>query len=221
MVQQSIKPPITLYHGSRVAVEAPDLLHGREDIDFGRGFYTTPDEEMAKKWASGKTQAHVSIYTLKDYDHLRIQELGLDEQWLSYVAKNRRFLDIPWDENGVDVITGPTADDKLFNTLNTFFKGGYSLEQTLRYLNIMNYSKQVVFKTARALECLHFEQSFRLTPQAQMEYQTLVRRERQAMNKNLSKLQRQDSASILPILLERNTFTFSDNDREDEYDDER
>ncbi len=29
-----------LYHGSYVQVEMPDLEHSRENVDFGRGFYT-------------------------------------------------------------------------------------------------------------------------------------------------------------------------------------
>lgn len=31
-----------LYHGSSLAVPHPDLTHSRRNLDFGRGFYTTP-----------------------------------------------------------------------------------------------------------------------------------------------------------------------------------
>ena len=36
---------MTLYHGSFIAVEKPDLAHSRPNVDFGRGFYTTPLRE--------------------------------------------------------------------------------------------------------------------------------------------------------------------------------
>lgn len=31
-----------LYHGSYVEIAKPDLKHSRLNVDFGRGFYTTP-----------------------------------------------------------------------------------------------------------------------------------------------------------------------------------
>ena len=39
-----------LYHGSYMAVDKPDLLHLRPNVDFGRGFYVTPIYEQARKW---------------------------------------------------------------------------------------------------------------------------------------------------------------------------
>ena len=30
-----------LYHGSYLAIEKPDLLHSRPNLDFGKGFYLT------------------------------------------------------------------------------------------------------------------------------------------------------------------------------------
>lgn len=38
-----------LYHGSYPEIQTPDLLHSRENVDFGRGFYTTPIYEQAIK----------------------------------------------------------------------------------------------------------------------------------------------------------------------------
>ena len=39
-----------LYHGSYLEVQTPDLVHSRENLDFGRGFYTTPLYDLAIKW---------------------------------------------------------------------------------------------------------------------------------------------------------------------------
>lgn len=40
-----------VYHGSYVAVPYPELIHSRENVDFGKGFYTTPIYEQAEQWA--------------------------------------------------------------------------------------------------------------------------------------------------------------------------
>ena len=40
-----------LYHGSYLEVQTPDLVHSRENLDFGRGFYLTDIREQAEKWA--------------------------------------------------------------------------------------------------------------------------------------------------------------------------
>ena len=37
-----------LYHGTGATFENPDLDNSREDVDFGVGFYTTQNKEMAK-----------------------------------------------------------------------------------------------------------------------------------------------------------------------------
>lgn len=39
-----------LYHGSYLEIVKPDLKHSRDNVDFGRGFYTTPIYEQAEKW---------------------------------------------------------------------------------------------------------------------------------------------------------------------------
>lgn len=37
-----------LYHGSNVYFKTPDLSKSKENIDFGKGFYVTRDDIMAK-----------------------------------------------------------------------------------------------------------------------------------------------------------------------------
>ena len=39
-----------LYHGSYLEVTKPDLEHSRLNVDFGKGFYTTPILEQAENW---------------------------------------------------------------------------------------------------------------------------------------------------------------------------
>ena len=42
---------ITLYHGSKRIIETPTFGEGKENNDFGLGFYCTESEELAKEWA--------------------------------------------------------------------------------------------------------------------------------------------------------------------------
>lgn len=63
-----------LYHGSSLEIVKPDLMHSRLNVDFGRGFYTTPIYEQAVRWC-GKFKRHgksgiVSYYEFdeKAYD---------------------------------------------------------------------------------------------------------------------------------------------------------
>ena len=41
-----------LYHGSYIEIPEPDFRYSRLNVDFGRGFYTTPIHEQAFKWCS-------------------------------------------------------------------------------------------------------------------------------------------------------------------------
>lgn len=43
-----------------IQFENPDLDNSREDVDFGVGFYTTQNKEMAKKWASSKRKSTIN-----------------------------------------------------------------------------------------------------------------------------------------------------------------
>lgn len=40
-----------VYHGSFVEVRDPDVSLSRDNVDFGKGFYTTPLKAQAVKWA--------------------------------------------------------------------------------------------------------------------------------------------------------------------------
>lgn len=40
-----------LYHASNCIVDNPDVLHSRNFLDFGKGFYMTSLEEQARKYA--------------------------------------------------------------------------------------------------------------------------------------------------------------------------
>lgn len=79
---------ITLYHGTGIKYNKPDLSKSREDIDFGKGYYLTTDENMSKKWDSTKENSYVYKYEL-DIENLNIYYFKLDEEWLNFIINNR------------------------------------------------------------------------------------------------------------------------------------
>ena len=62
---------ITLYHGSEQIVESPIFGLGKQNNDFGLGFYCTESEELAKEWAvSSLRSGFVNRYSL-DTEYLK------------------------------------------------------------------------------------------------------------------------------------------------------
>ena len=67
---------ITIYHGSERIVEVPTFGLGRQNNDFGLGFYCTENEELAKEWAvSSIRNGFSNRYTL-DTEYLNILNLN-------------------------------------------------------------------------------------------------------------------------------------------------
>ena len=143
-----------LYHGSSVIVQQPSFKHSRGDIDFGVGFYLTNDERMAKKWAASKKMAIVNKYEI-EIDRLKTHHFSLDAEWLRYVRDNR-FKHENSEYNKYDILIGPTADDKLYDSLREYLDGAMTEKETIRVMNVLGYSEQVVMKSEFALENLHF-----------------------------------------------------------------
>ena len=83
---------IELFHGSDHIVEVPQYAYGREDNDYGRGFYLTKIAERADEWAllNGTEVAVTNRYNL-ELSNLTI--LDLDNcgplSWIAEVIYHR------------------------------------------------------------------------------------------------------------------------------------
>ena len=111
-----------LYHGSYTAVEKVDYWRGREKLDFGRGFYTTPYMEQALKW-SERFLRHYGSRVISSYEFdeikarkdLRILEFSAySEDWLDFITLCR--MGVGKNDN-YDLIIGSVANDKVFDAL--------------------------------------------------------------------------------------------------------
>lgn len=151
-----------LYHGSYLEIPNPDLKYSRENVDFGRGFYTTPLYEQAVKWCgkfkrSGK-EGVVSYYDFDEQkmDGLKVLEFdSYSEEWLDFILNCRRGK----DTTEYDIVIGGVANDKVFNTVELFFDGLIDKKEAIKRLRYEKPNLQICLRTEKALECLSFERS--------------------------------------------------------------
>ncbi len=150
-----------LYHGSNIAVLEPRLLKEQRKLDFGKGFYTTTDIEQAKTWAKRtervrkEGKACVSVYDFEDNIIEKLKVLRYekpDEDWLAYVAANRREQIVNDDS---DIVIGPVANDQTMPTLVLYLDGFLTEQEAIARLLPQRLKDQVVFKTEKAMKHLH------------------------------------------------------------------
>lgn len=122
-----------LYHTSYCIIKKPDVLHSRDNLDFGKGFYLTTLYEQAKKYAMRfllrKQKAYINEYILDDDIHnfnIKIFK-SYDEEWLDYVGKCRKGI----QTDTYDIVEGGIANDKVFNTIDLYFSGAMSKDDAL------------------------------------------------------------------------------------------
>ncbi|MCR5033630.1 MAG: DUF3990 domain-containing protein [Lachnospiraceae bacterium] len=166
-----------LYHTAFLEIKEPDLTHGRKNADFGQGFYLTPDEAFATRWAKAKkdAQTFVNSYEL-DTEGLSIKEwTARNEEWFSYLFGNRRLEPDPFKD--YDVIIGPIANDTIYDVLGLTTSGFLSKEESLSLLLVGPCYKQVTIKSEKARKHLHFLSSRIMTPEELKEYGDLLKQE--------------------------------------------
>lgn len=147
----------TLYHGSRVTVEYPEIRVQRFQKDFFWGFYCTAIEQQAVRWATKfGTAGIVNVYSFDDQADLSIKEFPeMTEEWLDFVAACRSGI-----PHSCDVVDGPMADDTIFNYVQSFLDGEISRAAFWELAKFKYPTHQVSFHTVKALASLKFERSY-------------------------------------------------------------
>ena len=146
-----------LYHGSRVAVEYPEIRVQRFQKDFFWGFYCTAIERQAIRWATKfGTAGVVNVYSFDDQAELSIKRFPeMTEEWLDFVAACRAGT-----PHSYDVVEGPMADDTIFNYVQSFLDGEISRAAFWELAKFKYPTHQISFHTAKALAALRFERSY-------------------------------------------------------------
>lgn len=167
---------ITLYHGSERIVEVPAFGEGRQNNDFGLGFYCTESEDLAKEWAvSSLRNGFANRYTL-DTEYLNVLNLNSPDytilNWIAVLVEHRLFSiktpvarrakrylidNFGINVNVFDLITGYRADDSYFDYAESFLNNGISVEQLARAMRLGKLGEQIVIKSKFAFSRLKYE----------------------------------------------------------------
>jgi hypothetical protein len=149
-----------VYHASTLIIEKPDVLHSREKLDFGKGFYLTAIREQALRYAERFTrrgkEAFINEYELDEKTPgFNIKSFpSYDEEWLDYVAVCRKG---GMPQPLYDGVSGGVANDKVFNTVDLYFAGVISKDEALGRLKYEKPNHQLCILNGQMLNRhLHF-----------------------------------------------------------------
>ena len=153
-----------LYHGSHTIVKKPEILTSNRFLDFGNGFYTTANEEQARKFAVkvAGTRGGKAILNIYELDENNLSDLDVkhlmevSDDWLRFVAEHRSGN---YNGDKHDLVIGAVANDDVFRTVQLFLAGLYDVEQTLKMLKIKDLYDQYVFTTDKAVRRLKYVSS--------------------------------------------------------------
>ncbi len=170
---------LKLFHGTDHIIEVPDISLGNTYNDYGRGFYCTRIDEMAREWACKKnTDGFVNIY---DFDMDGLNVLNLSDgthsvlNWIALLLQYRSFkLDseiaidareyvinrYSVDLNNYDVVIGYRADDSYFQYAESFVSNALPLRSLNRALRLGKLGEQTVVISPKGFERLQFTDAY-------------------------------------------------------------
>lgn len=140
---------IKVYHGATETVENPICAFGRNNLDFGQGFYVTDIKEQAIKWATltaqkRKTTPIINRYILDKESLIKEGRCKIfnayDAEWLEFIVTSRKGLDPSAD---YDYIEGGIADDRVIDTINLYMSGLMSADIALKRLSMHQPNNQI------------------------------------------------------------------------------
>ena len=166
---------LTLYHGSRVRVEALRLDRCRPNNDYGAGFYCTEHVELAKEWACQiGVDGFCNEYRLDDAE-LTVINLNADPynalNWLAVLFENRLFsISTPTMQRGAqwlaqhyavdltcaDVVRGYRADDSYFSFARAFLRNEITVDQLVSAMHLGDLGEQFMLRSQSAFDALEF-----------------------------------------------------------------
>ena len=164
-----------VYHGSDHIIETPVYKGGKRTNDYGYGFYTTENLELAKEWACAENKNGFANRYEADLDGLKILNLNSPEysilNWLAVLARYRTY----WQNSSIaeqaknylqehffidpeeyDVVIGYRADDSYFTFAQDFVNNTISLSKLSEAMRLGKLGEQIVFKSRKSFFHIHF-----------------------------------------------------------------
>lgn len=170
---------LQLWHTGFAQIPQPDIHHGRRNADFGQGFYLSDDLSFSQRWAWERRgmQTYVNAYVL-NLKGLKVKRFHRDAEWFDYLSHNRAGAADVLSE--CDVITGPIANDTLYDTWGILTSGLVGREKALYVLSNGPAYRQVAIKTEKAAARLRWLSARVMSSEEIGAYRATVRQEEQA-----------------------------------------
>ena len=159
-----------VYHGGVEVVEQPLVHIGRDNLDFGKGFYVTDVLKQAKTWAQIKSRYYLDAdgiinYYLFDFDkavaEFRYKKFErYDKEWLHFIVSCRLGKPV-W--KAFDIIEGGVANDRVIDTVENFMAGMIDEERALGLLAMHQPNNQICILNQEVVDkYLKFEKSSKM-----------------------------------------------------------
>ena len=156
-----------VYHGSTEEIVNPLVHVGRENLDFGKGFYVTDIRKQAKTWAEIKSryqmdaEAVINEYQFdfenanKEFRYKKFEKY--DKEWLHFIVDSRDGKKV-WRD--YDIIEGGVANDRVIDTVEAYKAGQIDEEKALRELSKHQPNNQIcILKQAVVDKYMKFKKS--------------------------------------------------------------
>ena len=155
---------LILYHTGYQVIRVPDIHIGRVNADFGQGFYLSSDEAFSRRWARSRkgSDTWLNVYALET-EGLSVKTFSRGAEWFDYIYRNRAAR--PDKLSQYDVITGPIANDTIYDTWGIMTSGLLKPAQALQLLSAGPSYTQTVIKTEKAVSKLKYLSSQLLSPE--------------------------------------------------------
>ena len=157
----------TVFHGSLEEIISPLVHIGRENLDFGKGFYVTDILHQAEVWAGIKSRYFMDAKAvvnehlfdfdnaIKDFKYKKFERY--DGEWLHFIVDSRDGKKV-WEK--YDIIEGGVANDRVIDTVEAFKAGQISEEKALKELSKHQPNNQIcILKQAVADKYFKFVRS--------------------------------------------------------------
>lgn len=170
---------IQLLHGSDRIVEVPDINLGNPKNDYGKGFYCTRIDEMAREWACKKnTDGFVNIYdfdtdglntlNLLDGNHTVLHWIALLLQYRTFSLESEVAIDArnyiiehySIDLSDYDMVVGYRADDSYFRYAESFVSNALPLRSLNKALKLGKLGEQTAVISPKGFERFKFKDAY-------------------------------------------------------------
>ncbi|MDE5905934.1 DUF3990 domain-containing protein [Duncaniella sp.] len=143
-----------VYHTSTIEIITPDIIHSRDGLDFGKGFYCTVLREQAEAYGLRFSLRGIPAI-LNEYDldsayleaNVR-QFVSYDEEWLDFIMANRQNQPV----TDYEIIEGGVADDKIFRTIDLYLSGDITKTDALNRLKYEKPNHQICFRSQSVID---------------------------------------------------------------------